>query len=169
MALEVCLAAVEAAAFSTTEALVVWAVFSSSGKSSKGVPMRYEIIENDVVVNTIMADAEFMSATFAEGSYRAVPEPPAEPELRRITRLAFLDRFTDAEAVAIDLASMGATVEAASLRRYLSKVNAATFIDLDWADTRAGVQALEAGGLLGEGRALEIMDAPVEQHERPAQ
>ena len=91
------------------------------------------------------------------------------PELRQITRLAFLDRFTDAEAVAIDLASMGATVEAASVRRYLSKVNAATFIDLDRADTRAGVQALEAGGLLGEGRALEILDAPVEQHERLAQ
>ena len=102
------------------------------------------------------------------GEFEAV-EPVPVPELRRITRLAFLDRFTDAEAVAIDLASMGATVEAASVRRYLSKVNAATFIDLDRADTRAGVQALEAGGLLGEGRALEIMDAPVEQHERPAQ
>ena len=102
------------------------------------------------------------------GEFEAV-EPVPVPELRRITRLAFLDRFTDAEAVAIDLASMGATVEAASVRRYLSKVNAATFIDLDRADTRAGVQALEAGGLLGEGRALEIMDAPVEQHERLAQ
>lgn len=102
------------------------------------------------------------------GDFEAVV-PVEMPELRQITRLAFLDRFTDAEAVAIDLASMGATVEAASVRRYLSKVNAATFIDLDRADTRAGVQALEAGGLLGEGRALEIMDAPVEQHERPAQ
>ena len=102
------------------------------------------------------------------GEFEAV-EPVPVPELRQITRLAFLDRFTDAEAVAIDLASMGATVDAASVRRYLSKVNAATFIDLDRADTRAGVQALEAGGLLVEGRALEIMDAPVEQHERPAQ
>ena len=102
------------------------------------------------------------------GEFEAV-EPVPVPELRRITRLAFLDRFTDAEAVAIDLASMGATVEAASVRRYLSKVNAAAFIDMDRADTRAGVQALEAGGLLGEGRALEIMDAPVEQHERLAQ
>ena len=36
----------------------------------------------------------------------------------RITRLAFVDRFTDAEAVAIDLASIGATVQAASIRRY---------------------------------------------------
>lgn len=53
------------------------------------------------------------------------------------------------------------------MRRYMSKVDAATFIDLDRPDTRAGVQALEAAGLLIEGRALEILDAPVLAHERP--
>lgn len=95
------------------------------------------------------------------------PGEPA-PRPRHITRLAFLNRFTDAEAVAIDLASIGATVEAAGLRRYLAKVNAATFIDLDRADTRAGVQALEAGELLAAGRALEILDAPVQDAERAA-
>ena len=89
--------------------------------------------------------------------------PPPE---RAITCLAFLDRFTDAEAIAIDLASQGATVQAAAMRRYMSKVEAATFIDLDRPDTRAGVQALEAAGLLIEGRALEILDAPVRGHER---
>ena len=86
---------------------------------------------------------------------------------RAITRLAFLDRITDAEAIAIDLARQGATVQAAAMRRYMSKVEAATFIDLDRPDTRAGVQALEAAGLLIEGRALEILDAPVLDHERP--
>ena len=53
------------------------------------------------------------------------------------------------------------------MRRYMSKVDAATFIDLDRPDTRAGVQALEAAGLLIQGRALEILDAPVLDHERP--
>ena len=90
-------------------------------------------------------------------------EPPAP---RRITRLAFLSRFTDPEAVAIDLASIGATAQAAGMRRYLSKVNAATYIDLDRADTRAGVQALEAAGVLAAGRALQILDAPVQPEER---
>ena len=89
-------------------------------------------------------------------------EPPAP---RRITRLAFLSRFTDPEAVAIDLASIGATAQAAGMRRYLSKVNAATYIDLDRADTRAGVQALEASGVLAAGRALQILDAPVQPEE----
>ena len=129
-----------------------------------------EAIEAPNLIAIQELDAGLMGQRYnaQTGEFEAV-EPVPVPELRQITRLAFLDRFTDAEAVAIDLASTGATVEAASVRRYLSKVNAATFIDLDRADTRAGVQALEAGGLLGEGRALEIMDAPVEQHERPAQ
>ena len=85
-----------------------------------------------------------------------------------ITRLAFLSRFTDEEAISLDLASIGATVEAASLRRYMAKVNAASFIDLSREDTRAGVLALEQAGILGEGRALEILDAPIQPHEVPA-
>lgn len=96
-----------------------------------------------------------------------VPQPEPAPELRHITQLAFLSRFTDPEAIAIDLASIGATPQAAGMRRYLSKVNAATFIDLDRPDTRAGVQALEAVGILTEGRALEILDTPIDAQERP--
>ena len=93
------------------------------------------------------------------------PGTPAAA-VRHITRLAFLSRFTDAEAIAIDLASIGATEGAASLRRYLAKTQAALWIDLDRADTRAGVQALETAGLLGAGRALEILDTPIDPHER---
>lgn len=86
--------------------------------------------------------------------------------VRHITQLAFLSRFSDAEAIAIDLASIGATQQAAAMRRYLNKVNAAKFIDLDRPDTRAGVQALEAATLLAPGRALVILDAEIQQHER---
>lgn len=95
-----------------------------------------------------------------------VPQPPAFDRPRHITQLAFISRFTDAEAVAIDLASIGATQQAASVRRYQKKVDAATYIDLDREDTRAGVQALEAAGLLAAGRALQILDAPVQESER---
>ena len=92
--------------------------------------------------------------------------PDASPATK-ITRLAFLSRFTDTEAITLDLASIGATVEAASIRRYLSKVNAATFIDLSRADTRGGITALEAMGIIGEGRAIEILDSPIQPHEIP--
>lgn len=47
------------------------------------------------------------------------------PVLRHVSQLAFLSRFSDAEAVAIDLASIGATTDAATIRRYQAKINAA--------------------------------------------
>ena len=78
---------------------------------------------------------------------------------RRITRLAFMTRFTDTEAVTIDLASIGATPQAAAMRRYQTKINAATYVDLDLAETRNGVQLLEAAGVLAAGRAAIILDA----------
>ena len=93
--------------------------------------------------------------------------PPPVPTERNVSRKAFLSRFTDAEAIDIDLASMGATREAATVRRYLSKVNAAQHIDLADDETRTGVQALEAAGLLQPGRALAILDAPIEPKEVP--
>ena len=93
--------------------------------------------------------------------------PPPVPTERNVSRKAFLSRFTDAEAIDIDLASMGATREAATVRRYLSKVNAAQHIELADDETRTGVQALEAAGLLQPGRALAILDAPIEPKELP--
>ena len=93
--------------------------------------------------------------------------PPVQPTGRLISNKAFLSRFTDDEAIGIDLASIGATREAAAVRRYLSKVNAAQNIDLTDDETRTGVQALEAAGLLQPGRALAILDAPIEPKELP--
>ena len=49
----------------------------------------------------------------------------------------------------------------------MNKVNAATFIDLARPDTRSGVQALEAGGVLAAGRAAEILDSDIMDEERP--
>ena len=92
----------------------------------------------------------------------------------RLTKLAFRNRFTQAEKVALELAAlddptapMAQRQQAAALRATLSDTAAATFIDLIHADTRAGVQMLETAGLLAAGRALEILDAPVTPEERP--
>ena len=93
--------------------------------------------------------------------------PPVLPAGRLVSNKAFLSRFTDDEAIDIDMASIGATREAAAVRRYLSKVNAAQNIDLADDETRTGVQALEAAGLLQPGRALVILDAPIEPKELP--
>lgn len=101
-------------------------------------------------------------------------EPP-EPGLpdRRITKLAFRNRFgrdtkIDIEMAALDDPSL--TWEqrraAAGVRVDLADQRDAEHIDLDRAETRAGVEYLEATGLIGAGRAAEILDAPIQEHER---
>lgn len=91
----------------------------------------------------------------------------AENTGTRITKLAFRNRFTVAEKAALEIAAldnptadMQSRVLAATLRAYLEDVQAATFIDLSSADTRAGVLQLGQVGLIGAGRAVEILDTP---------
>lgn len=104
---------------------------------------------------------------YAEGAVTIHPDT-------RITKLSFRNRFTQAEKVVLELAALDdptadmlARQQAAALRANLADTAAATFIDLMDTSTRAGVQILEAGGLLTAGRALEILDAPITQSERP--
>lgn len=120
----------------------------------------------------ITAPADFDMARMAD--YRYDGEALALAPDTRITRLAFRNRFSQVEKVMLELAGLddpAATMpqrqQAAAIRVHLADVAASTFVDLARADTRAGVQALEAGGLLAAGRALQILDAPVEAHERP--
>lgn len=77
-----------------------------------------------------------------------VPEPK-----RRITRLAFRNLFTGAEKIAIYTAAESSV----QIRVWLDDLNAAEFVDLDYPATIAGVQALEAGGIIAEGRAAEVL------------
>lgn len=117
---------------------------------------------------------------FAAGRWRhvtpAAPPAPvfpgAGPRHRWITKLAFRNRFTQAERVGTELASidnpaapMPQRAAAAGLRSALADIQAALYIDLDRSDTRAGVIAQEDMGLIGPGRALTILDSPVQPHE----
>lgn len=94
-------------------------------------------------------------------------------EYRRITKLAFRNRFTKAEKAGIEFAALDDPTapiaqrqQAAALRADLKDQEQATFIDLDDEDTRTGVITLEAVGLIAAGRAVEILDAPVQDKER---
>lgn len=91
-----------------------------------------------------------------------------------ITKLAVRHRFTPVERVTIEIASlddptasMQARQLAATLRASQVDLVAAKWIDLSRADTITGVQTLEAFGLLGPGRAAEIISAPIQDIERP--
>ena len=85
----------------------------------------------------------------------------------KLTVLAFRNRFTMAEKIAIDFASIdnpNADMQTrqfqAAIRVMLADIAAATFIDTQRADTRAGVQQLETAGILATGRASQILDTP---------
>ena len=104
---------------------------------------------------------------------RLVSDAPT-PEARHLTVLAFWNRLTQPERIGIDLASIdnpaadtSARQLSAALRDLRTQVESASYIDLDRADTQAGVQQLEQIGLLASGRAVEILDAPIQDHERP--
>lgn len=95
------------------------------------------------------------------------------PPDTRITHLAFRNRFTQPEKVMLELAAlddptapMPQRQQAAAIRAHLADVAASSFIDLADPGTRAGVHALEAGGLLAAGRATVILNAPVTPSER---
>lgn len=108
---------------------------------------------------------------FTAPAIEPAPAPPPAP--RHITRLAFRSRFTQSELVNMEIAALDVPTavmadrqKAANLRVMLANLQAATYIDLDRPDTRAGVQQLETGGLIGAGRAAIILDATVSANER---
>ncbi len=88
-----------------------------------------------------------------------------------ITKLAFRQRFTQTEKAGIEIAALddpAAPMQqrglAASLRANQQDIQAATYIDLQRADTRSGVMALEQFGLIAAGRAAVILDTvPTEE------
>lgn len=153
---------------------------------------RHALIQGTQVINVVDVEVGFTSPgmtfvlipdgtavspgwTYSGGKFTAPVEVPVSYG-SRITKLAFRNRFTTAEKVAIELASIdnpnGTTQArqlAASLRANQKDMEVATFIDLSRADTRAGVQALETAGLIGTGRATQILDTPVTSEEVPLQ
>lgn len=130
----------------------------------------------DGSTNTIVANEAFVEANYP-GAWELVPEPetPLTQTSARITRLAFRNRFTQAEKVALELAALdnpSATMpqrqQAAALRAHLKDLDAASWVDLTRPETAAALQMLEASELIGEGRAAAILDVDsITDIERP--
>lgn len=75
----------------------------------------------------------------------------------RWTPLEFLERFTQAERIAIRQAAAGATTEALQLADWLDLLRASTEVIADDPRTVAGMAALVAAGLLTEARRAAIL------------
>lgn len=105
--------------------------------------------------------------------WESIPQPEA-PQPRHITKRAWRARFTKAERVAIEWASVDradATLQerqmAAALRSDLKDQEQAVYIDLDDPDVADGLQQLVAFGLIAPHRPGEILSAPIQDSERP--
>ncbi len=99
---------------------------------------------------------------------------PAVVPVTAITKLAFRQRFTLAERVTLDLASidnpagsMPARQAADALRASQADLNASKWVDLARTDTQEGVLALENYGILAPGRAAVILSFEIQHSERP--
>lgn len=92
-------------------------------------------------------------------------EAPAPQQNTRITKRAFILRLTEQEYINIDLASVGATPQAASIRRFIDMFKESPFFDLALPENKAALQELEVAGLLTVGRAAVILDTPIQPHE----
>lgn len=115
--------------------------------------MIFEIIDaNGNVENTIVASQDFVEQNYP-GRFREIPEPPP-PRKTIITRYEFLKRFTAQERKAINAAAK----RDADVEDFKLLLEAAQEINLTNEDTIAGVNQLEASGLLSPGRASEILN-----------
>jgi hypothetical protein len=82
----------------------------------------------------------------------------------KITVLALRNRFTQTEKVTLEMAALdnpAATAQqrqlAAAIRVMMADLNVATFVDVTRPDTIAGIHSLETYGLIGAGRAAQIL------------
>lgn len=121
-------------------------------------------VENDHLIPIAQADGSHLGRRWENGEWHDVPQP--EPPIdTRITRLAFRNRYTAAEKVALEIAAlddpsadMPQRQQAAALRAHLKDLDAANWVDLTRPETIAAVQSLESAGLLATGRAAQILD-----------
>lgn len=97
------------------------------------------------------------------------PPPPGYSGSWHISKTAFRNRFTQSERVALELAALHnpalafdhpSNLLAAALRSSMADQRDALYIDLQRSTVLAGVQSLEAGGLLAAGRATQIVLTP---------
>ena len=94
------------------------------------------------------------------------------PTTRKITKLAFRNRFTAEEKVILEIASLdnpGGTIQerqgAAAIRVYLKDLETAKFVDLDYPSIQQGVFWLASIGLLTMERANTILMSPIQPDE----
>lgn len=144
--------------------------------------LRFAIVGADNVVRNVVIAEEAMNIdgtwinltditpepgigwTYENAVFAAPPvPPPAPPEPSIITKIALLNRMTDAEFIGI----INAAKTDAEVELWKTRFDNATTIDLnDGSRVVAGFPMLVTKGLLTQARATEILTAPIQPDER---
>jgi len=88
-----------------------------------------------------------------QGFFPFTPEPPPPPPVDELHKVDFLRLFTQAERMAI----REAAADNPLIADYQHMLDAATVVRLSDPDIQTGVPLLELGGLIGVGRAAQIL------------
>jgi len=104
--------------------------------------MRYEILADGEVIDTIMASAEFMEERYPAGTYRLVPDPVPPPEpppiwLWYIDIGPFFDRFGPAKMAVLTSADPG-------VRAILQDVQIRKWVTLDVAEVAQSIDYIRS-------------------------
>lgn len=91
------------------------------------------------------------------------PPPPPPPLPNIITKLAMIDRFTEAEYEGV----LTAAKSDVQVQGWLDRFAAANQINLDDSRTVSGIDLLVSKNLLTQDRANHILTDPVQGYERP--
>lgn len=143
-----------------------------------------EVIENTIVAESWSQGVDITDhrpipakgwVRQADGSFLPPAEEPRPATLpRRISRMAFHDRFLLDELVHLKLVAAINPTDPAEAQRlsaevaiFDDKLKYASYVDLDDERTVNYLNYLVYLGVLDEGRARQILTAPVQDHERP--
>lgn len=80
-------------------------------------------------------------------------ETPPTPPKTQFTSLEYLDRFTDAEQLAV----VSATLQSPQVKLWYDRLLAASYIDLTDPRTEGGIDALISAGLIDASRKEALM------------
>ncbi|MCA6228474.1 MAG: hypothetical protein IM654_01975 [Phenylobacterium sp.] len=88
-----------------------------------------------------------------QGFFPVQPDPPPPPVVDELNKIDFLRLFTQAERIAIREAAAVNPL----IADYQHMLDASTVVRLSDPDIQTGVPLLELGGLIGVGRAAQIL------------
>jgi hypothetical protein len=162
-----------------------WKIRFTAGREGEGYQVMfggYTVRVTDLDGNTVVGAFEYTTTdtsptppAWLDPDPEVDPPPPADPPTEiLISKVALLRRATLTERVALEMAQIdnpAAEIEqrqyAATMRVWMRELEIMKAINLVDPAVILGIQGLESSGLIGRGRAAEILSQVVADDEAP--